>query len=47
MTTKMKMMIAFLLTFSVACGSSAPPAKSSSCADPEPTPEEVTVGMCR
>jgi hypothetical protein len=47
MTTKMKLITALFLAFSVACTKAAPPKSASSCVDEEPTQEEVTIGMCR
>jgi hypothetical protein len=47
MTTKMKLITAVLLAFSVACTKAAPPKNASSCTDEEPAQEEVTIGMCR
>lgn len=47
MTTKLKLMTALFLAFSVACTKAAPPKNASSCTDEEPAQEDVTIGMCR
>jgi hypothetical protein len=47
MTTKMKLVTALFLAFSVACTKAAPAKNASSCTDDEPAQEEVTIGMCR